>query len=72
MTANESLDKYLRALPRPERVAKVHDLLDLCKISHAVLHNWRCGRSRINIAWQDKITEIIGENIFANTEFSEK
>lgn len=68
MTANEALDSYLRALPPKHRIAKSRDIREVCKKSRFVLSDWRRGRTSIDIAWRDKITEAIGENIFANVE----
>ena len=66
MTANEALDNYLNSLNHKERAAKSRDIRVLCQKSRSVLYDWRKGRSQIDIAWQDKITEAIGENIFEN------
>ncbi|WP_439711450.1 hypothetical protein [Duncaniella muris] len=66
MTANEALDNYLNSLSPKERAAKSRDIRVLCRKSRSVLYDWRKGRSQIDIAWQDKITEAIGENIFEN------
>jgi len=66
VTANEALDNYLNSLSPKERAAKSRDIRVLCRKSRSVLYDWRKGRSQIDIAWQDKITEAIGENIFEN------
>ncbi len=66
MTANEALDAYLRSLGPKERAAKSRDIRALCQKTRSVLYDWRKGRSQIDIAWRDKITEAIGENIFTN------
>lgn len=68
MTANEALDNYLRSLPNRERIAKSRDIREICQKSRFVLSDWRRGRTPIDIAWRDKITEALGENIFANCE----
>ena len=72
MTANEALDNYLRSLPGRERITKSRDIREICKKSRAVLSDWRRGRSRIDLAWRDKITEAIGVDIFSNCESSLK
>ncbi len=66
MTANEALDIYLSSLNSKERAAKSRDIRALCQKSRSVLYDWRKGRSQIEVVWRDKITEAIGENIFAN------
>ncbi len=68
MTANEALDSYLSSLPARERIAKSRDIRDICQKSKSVLSDWRRGRTRIDIAWRDKITEALGINIFINCE----
>lgn len=66
MTANEALDNYLKSLSPRERAAKSRDIRFFCQKTRFVLCDWRKGRSKIDIAWQAKITEAIGENIFEN------
>lgn len=66
MTPNTALKAYLTSLPSKERVAKRRDIMALCHISAVVLQNWQSGRTPINIAWQDKISKIIGEDIFVD------
>ena len=66
MTANEALNNYLNSLNPKERAAKSRDIRSLCQKSRSVLSDWCKGRSQIDIAWQAKITEAIGENIFAD------
>lgn len=66
MTANHALDKYLSALKPTERVAKSRDIRTFCRISRYVLSDWRRGRTQIPCNFRDKITEAVGENIFAN------
>lgn len=68
MTANEALDKYLSSLPSKERIAKSRDIREICQKSCSVLSDWRRGRTKIDIAWQDKITAALGKNIFTNVE----
>lgn len=68
MTANEALDSYLRSLPPRQRIAKSRDIRTLCQISRFVLCYWRCGRTQIPWYFLDKITEAVGENIFADIE----
>ncbi len=68
MTANEALDNYLRSLPHRERIAKSRDIREICKKSRFVLSDWRRGRTRIDLAWRDKISEALGKNIFINCE----
>lgn len=66
MTANEALDAYLRSLDPKDRAAKSRDIRSLCQKSRSVLYDWRKGRSQIEAVWRDKITEVVGENIFKN------
>ncbi len=68
MTANEALDNYLRSLPNRERIAKSRDIREICKKSRFVLSDWRRGRTCIDLAWRDKISEALGKNIFINCE----
>lgn len=68
MTANEALDNYLRSLPPRERIAKSRDIREICNKSRFVLSDWRRGRTRIDLAWRDKISEALGKNIFINCE----
>jgi len=68
MTANEALDNYLSSLPSKERIAKSRDIRGICHKSTSVLSDWRRGRTKIDIAWQDKITAALGKNIFDNVE----
>lgn len=68
MTANEALDNYLSSLSPKERIAKSRDIREICKKSRFVLCDWRRGRTNIDLAWRDKITEAIGKNIFINVE----
>ena len=66
MTASESLRSYLASLTPRARAAKSRDIRTLCQKSRSVLYNWCHGRSKIDLAWRDKITQAIGENIFEN------
>lgn len=66
MTPNEALDGYLQSLSRRERMIKVRDIREVCQKTSAVIYDWRHGRSKIDIAWQAKITEALGVNIFTN------
>ena len=68
MTANEALNKYLNTLDAKEKLAKKRDIRSVCRISRFVLGNWCQGRTQIPWSLLDKITEAVGENIFA--EFS--
>lgn len=68
MTPNEALDNYIRPLSNKERIAKTRDIREVCQVSSAVIYDWRHGRTKINIAWQAKITEALGVNIFADCE----
>lgn len=68
MTPNEALDSYLSSLPPKERIAKSRDIREICQKSKYVLCFWRRGRTKIDIAWRDKITEALGKNIFADCE----
>ena len=75
MTPNEALDKHLTALADSNSVAyraKVRDLKHYLYISTSVLYDWRRGRSRIKPIYWPKITEILGEDIFADFTNSEK
>lgn len=72
MTPNEALDSYLRSLSPRERIAKSRDIREVCQKTNYVLYDWRHGRSNIDIAWQAKITEAIGEDIFINCNSSLK
>lgn len=66
MSANEILDNYLSSLPPRERIAKSRDLRQIGGIESYTLSDWRRGRVKISAAWQSKISEIIGEDIFTN------
>lgn len=66
MTANEALANYLESLPTRERALKKRDIRIHCRKSTDVLYDWLHGRSKIDIAWQAKITEALGINVFQN------
>lgn len=66
MSANEAFDNYMRSLSNKERIAKSRDLREICKISCYVISDWRRGRTKIDLAWQAKISEVLGKNIFAD------
>lgn len=66
MTANEALDNYLSSLGPRERIAKSRDIRAFCRISTSVLCFWRRGRTHIPWYFRDKITEVLGKNIFEN------
>ena len=66
MASNEILDKYLEALPRTFRMAKIQELCDLCGVSYDIVYNWRKGRTQIDIEQRDKIMQITGIDIFTN------
>lgn len=68
MTANEALHNYLCSLPPRERIAKSRDIRELGRIEQYQLSNWRRGRAKINPQWQRKLSEIIGEDIFADVD----
>ncbi len=72
MTANEALNQYMSGLTNRERIAKSRDIREMCGISTCVLSFWRIGRTPIKKIYQDKISEIIGRDIFAGTETFEK
>ena len=66
MTANEALASYLNSLEPKERAYKTRDICKFCKKTKYVFYNWIHGRSRIDLAWRDKITQAIAENTFKN------
>lgn len=68
MSPNETFDNYMSALPARERIAKSRDLRQLGGLSPSNLSDWRKGRCSISAAWQRKINEITGDNVFAITE----
>jgi len=68
MTANEAFDNYMRSLSNKERIAKSRDLREICKKSVFVISDWRRGRTQIDLAWRDKISEVLGKDIFADCE----
>lgn len=68
MTANEAFLNYMSALPPRERIAKSRDLRKLGHLENYHLTNWRRGRARINVAWQRKISEIVGADVFKDVD----
>lgn len=66
MTANKALDDYLRSLGSTERIAKSRDIREKLGVSKTVLSFWRHGRTKIHPVFQSKISEIVGQDIFAN------
>lgn len=68
MTTNEALDKYLSSLSRRERTAKTRDIREGLGISRFVLSDWRRGRTRLHIAFLDKIGEILGIDLSVDVE----
>lgn len=69
MTPNEAFKNYLESLPYVDRLLKMQEIKRVCKKTPTVISSWKNGRTKIDIAWQDKITQAIGENIFTNTEY---
>lgn len=68
MSPNEALDSYLNSLSTTERIAKSRKIREVCRKSLYVLSDWRRGRTQIDIAWRDKITQALGVDIFVNCE----
>lgn len=66
MTPNEAFDNYMSSLVPRERIAKSRDLRRIGGLTPYNLCDWRTGRSRIPVAWQRKISEIVGEDVFKN------
>lgn len=72
MTPNEALDRYLNQFEIATQRIKTRDLRILLNKSHSVIYDWRHGSSAIDEAWQAKINEVLGENIFADCETCNK
>lgn len=70
MTPNEAFDYYMSSLSPRERIAKSRDLTEIGKLEKYTISDWRRGRAKIPIAWQHKISEIVGVNVFANVEIN--
>lgn len=68
MTTNEALNAYIKGLPVRERMAKVRDICEYCMVTPAVVKFWRLGLTRIREVYIGKITEVLGEDIFAGVE----
>ncbi len=66
MTANEAFDKYFSSLNNVERIAKFRDLRASLGVSRSCIYNWRHGRCKIAPSLRDKITAVIGRDIFKN------
>lgn len=72
MNANVALDRYLSQFTIAEQRAKTRELKEKLNKPSWTISDWRTGRVKIDIAWQAKINEVFGENIFANCEITNK
>lgn len=65
---NLLFDQYMRSLSTSERNVVLRDICEACGVSTNVVYFWRVGRSRLKRVYMDKITEIVGKNIFSNVD----
>lgn len=72
MTPNEAFDNYLNQFDLGVQHLKTRDLRVLLQKPYWTISDWRRGRVKIDIAWQAKISEVLGEDIFADCETSNK
>lgn len=66
MTAGEALSNYLGSLSPLERRDMSRKIRRACDISRNVLYNWTCGATTIKTVYRDKITEVVGVDLFAD------
>lgn len=67
MTPNEAFRSYLFSLPVNERLSKLRDLQRYGNKPYSFFYNRFKNISPIDVAWQDKIEEILEVKIFNNT-----
>lgn len=64
MKYNLAFSKYIRSLSSRERIAKLRDISrGLGKTRYVVL-NWRLGRTALDQSCFDKISEIVGVDLY--------
>lgn len=64
-----ALRAYFDRLPRKEASALASQLAEGCKVTRYTVFNWKYGVCRIPELAKDKITEILGQQIFDSLEF---
>lgn len=64
MTAGEALSNYLGSLDPQERRKMSRNIRQGCSVSRQVLYNWTVGTTPIKPIYRDKISQIVGEDIF--------
>lgn len=65
MTAGEALSYYLVSLAPQERRNMSRNIRQGCSISRQVLYNWTVGATPIKPIYRDKISQIVGRDIFS-------
>ena len=64
MNYNLAFKKYIRSLSSRERIAKLRDIRQGLNKSPSVVLNWRLGRTELNKSCFDKISEIVGVDLY--------
>lgn len=64
MEYNLAFKKYIRSLSSRERIAKLRDIRQGLKKSPSVVLNWRLGRTVLDQSCFDKISEIVGVDLY--------
>lgn len=64
MEYNLAFAKYIRSLSSRERIAKLRDIRQGLNKSPSVVLNWRLGRTELNQSCFDKISEIVGVDLY--------
>ena len=64
MNYNLAFAKYIRSLSSRERIAKLRDIRQGLNKSPSVVLNWRLGRTELNQSCFDKISEIVGVDLY--------
>lgn len=66
MTAGEALSNYLNGLDAMQRRDMSRKIRRACDISRNVLYNWTIGATVIKTVYRDKITEVVGVDLFTD------
>ena len=64
MEYNLAFKKYIRSLSSRERIAKLRDIRHGLDKTPQVVINWRLGRTALDQSCFDKISEIVGVDLY--------
>ncbi len=72
MTAGEALSMFLHSLDAKNRRTMSRNIRNGCGVSRQVLYHWTVGITPLKPIYCDKITEIVGRDIFNDVVICKK